>query len=91
MHPTIIVVIAPEGSADALEQLLKEKGVEGYTSWPVKGWGAHGHRPNQWATGNFRLEALVPTELAKPLLEAVREKFPRRLGVIAYAMATLSM
>ena len=85
MESAILVIIAPEGTEATLERELLDLGVDGFSAWPVKGDGQHGHRPTQWATGNVRIEALVSRELADHALVELRKKHPRESRVFLYA------
>jgi hypothetical protein len=91
MEFATLVIIAPEGTEATLERELLHLGVDGFSAWPVKGYGQHGHRPTQWATGNVRIEALVTRELAERVLAELREKHPRESRVFLYATLAVTL
>lgn len=91
MESVVLVVVAPEGAADSLEKELVALGVEGYTAWPVRGFGHHGRRPTQWSTGNVRIEALTSRSLAESVAAVLHQRHPAEHGVFVYAYGAVAI
>jgi nitrogen regulatory protein PII len=85
-YPMKLVTIVCEALArDAVTRLLREAGAQGWTVFPVEGFGSKGERTGEMAElANVQIEVIVSPPVCERLMGRLEQEFFPKYGMIAF-------